>query len=181
MYWPRFRLTPEEAKYNSKYEEPGKPKIPVIRRIYPGELNITPSIRQDQETFQISRRSRLFGMTGSGDVNQLEVQIIDITGEQFTTDFVPLQLLLGGPSWDPRSIEFYNPIFLGPPNGLRTGFVVVMHPTLTPHIFEPNITLAPNQTVSFVARPIDPGRTGPIHVDLCLHVWEFPGMPGSPL
>src|SRR5712671_2307064 len=106
--WPRFKLTQEEAKYCSKYEgETGKQH--VLRRIYYGVINITPTIRQDSETFQIARRSRVMGLTASGDVNLIEVQISDITGEQFNTDFTPLSDLLCGTNWDPRSTGFYNP------------------------------------------------------------------------
>lgn len=180
MYWPRFRLTPEEAKYNSKYENPKKPVTPVIRRMYNGELNITPTIRQDQETFQISRRSRVFGLTASGDVNQIEVQISDITGEQFTTDFIAMNDLILGTNWDPRAIELYNPTIVAD-IGLFTGFISALPGSYMPFIFEPNIVLAPNQTLSFAGRPIDPERQGPLHVSFNLHVWEFPGMPGSPL
>src|SRR5882672_7389188 len=119
--WPRFRLTPDEAKYSSKYEDPGKPTVPVLRRLYYGFLNLDPVIRQDQETFQIARRSRLFGMTASGDIDMVEVQISDITGEQFTTDFTPLACLLGGTNIDPRSNESFSEAVTP---GLSTGFIV---------------------------------------------------------
>jgi len=173
--WPRFRLTPDEAKYSSKYENPGTPQVPALRRFYYGFLNLNSTIRQDQETFQISRRSRLFGMTASGDVNLVEVQISDITGENFTTDFTPLINLLGGTVFDPRS----NSEFITN-GGLRTGFVINPGSNL-PLLFEPNIVLAPNQTITITGRPIDPSITAPLHISINFHVWEFPGMPGSPV
>lgn len=177
--WPRFKITPEENQYSTKYEDPATNKHIVLRRFYPGEINITPTIRQDQETFQISRRTRVFGFTASGDLNLIEIQITDITGEQFTTDFIPIMNMLGGTIADPRSTElFINPPFNG---GFSTGFVVIPTMSYAPHIFEPNIVLAPNQTLSIQGRAIDPTMPGPMHVEIVLHVWEFPGMPGSPL
>lgn len=178
--WPRFRLTPDEATYSTKYESPGSGKNIVLRRFYSGELDITPTIRQDQETFQISRRSRLFGFTFSGDINLLEIQIQDITGEQFTTDFVPIVNLTGGAIGDPRQMEVFanSPPFSG---GLLTGFISIPPKSYAPCIWEPNIVLAPNQTLTITGRAIDPTMTGPMHVEMAIHVWEFPGMPGSPL
>jgi hypothetical protein len=176
--WPRFRLTPDEAKYSSKYEDPGKTTTPVIRRMYYGFVNMTPSIRQDQETFQISRRSRLFALTASGDINMVEVQISDITGEQYTTDYIPLADLLGGSIYDPRGAEIFTLPIQFPgliPIGFQYGAL-----TFNPLIFEPNIALAPNQTITINARPINPLITADLHVSLCFHVYEFPGMPGSP-
>lgn len=178
--WPRFKLTPEEAVFSVKYEAPGSGKNIVLRRFYSGELNITPTIRQDQETFQISRRSRLFGFTFSGDINLIEIQIQDITGEQYTTDFVPIANLIGGTIADPRQMEVFAN---APPlaGGLQTGFVIIPPMSYAPCIWEPNIVLAPNQTLSIVGRAIDPTMAGPMHVEMSLHVWEFPGMPGSPI
>lgn len=176
--WPRFRLTPDESKYCSKYENPATKQNHVIRRLYYGFLNTSPTIRQDQETFQISRRSRLFGLTASGDIELMEVQIIDITGEQFTTDFIPLTNLLGGTNTDPRGNELFN---FTPPPYITTGFVIANPGYFSPLIFEPNIVLMPNQTISILGRPIDPEITQPLHVSLNFHVVEFPGMPGSPL
>jgi hypothetical protein len=181
--WPRFKITPEENQYSSKYENPKSNKHIVLRRFYPGEINITPTIRQDQETFQISRRTRVFGLTASGDINLIEIQITDITGEQFTTDFIPIMNLLGGSIADPRAMEDFQapPVGSPPSGGLFTGVTPIGPISYAPHIFEPCIVLAPNQTLSIQGRAIDPTMTGPLHVEMCLHVWEFPGMPGSPV
>jgi len=178
--WPRFRLTQEEAKYCSKYEgETGKQH--VLRRFYSGNLDINPTVRLDTETFQIARRARLMGLTASGDIELIEIQITDITGEQFTADFIPLCDLLGGGNWDPRSVGIFNPA-INSPIGLVTGNVFGNGvTTYSPFIIEPSIVLAPNQTVSIAGRMIDPERPGPAHVSLTFHAWEFPGMPGSPI
>lgn len=181
MYWPRLRLTPLEAKYSAPYgDDPNKTQRGVLRRLYYGTLNFNNTIRQDTETFQISRRSRVFGLTASGDINQVEIQIIDVTGEQFTTDFIPLSNLIGGTNFDPRAFLVNN---FGAAPGFQTGFVIGAN-TYIPHIFEPNIVLAPNQTLNFNGRPINPDvieEGTQLHVSFCVHVWEFPGMPGSPI
>ena len=184
MYWPRLRLTPEESKYSIAYDDPGKTQRSVLRRFYHGQLNFNNVIRQDTETLQISRRSRVFALTASGDTNLVEIQILDVTGEQFTTDFIPLAALIGGSSLDPSSALIFSPFYdaanlLTP--GFNTGFVQGHMDTFVPYIFEPNVVLAPNQTLTFNGRPINPNVIQPLHVSFNLHVWEFPGMPGSPL
>jgi hypothetical protein len=181
MYWPRLRLTPEEHKYNSIYEDPGRTQYHVLRRIYPGFLNFSSVIRQDTDTLQIARRSRVFGFTASGDINLVEVQFSDITGELYTTDFIPLSALLGGASYDPRSTAHFNPAIVAAA-GNSTGALLGNVTTYLPFIFEPNIVLAPNQTISVAGRPINPAIVSPLHVDFCFHVWEFPNPEmGSPL
>jgi hypothetical protein len=180
MYWPRFQLTPNEAKYNSIYEEPSSNRNAVLRRIYAGELNLNTTRREDQETIQNSRRSRVFALTASGDTNQFEVNIADITGEQYTVGFIPLSNLIGGPVYDPRGAIAFNPT-LGT-GGLATGTVFAGATTYIPYVFEPSVVLAPNQTLTVTGRPINPEITDDLHVDLCFHVWEFPNPAmGSPL
>lgn len=180
MSWPRFRLTPEEAQYSQKYDDPTRGLQPVLRRFYPGELNVTPEIRQDSETIQIARRSRIFAFTASGDINLMELQIIDSSGEQYTSDFIPISQLLCGSNWDPRSVGFFTTNF-ATAVGQFPGNVKNFAGYFSPHVFEPSIVLAPNQTLSFNARMINFDLAGPIHVDFNLHVWEFPGAFGSPL
>ena len=180
MYWPRLRITPEEHKYNSIYEDPTRTQYHVLRRIYPGELNFTSIIRQDTETLQVSRRCRVFAFTASGDINLVEIKMSDISGEQYTTGFVPLANLLGGPAYDPRGAAFFNPAFTASP-GVATGVVYDSFMAL-PFVIEPNIVLAPNQTLTVDARPINPEIVEPIHVDFNFHIWEFPNpQMGSPL
>lgn len=184
MYWPRLRLTPEESQYSIPYDDPGDKRQRVLRRIYYGQLNFNTTIRQDTETFQISRRSRVFGLTASGDIDLVEIQIQDVTGEQFTTDFIPLSALLGGGNIDPNTALIFSPFYdaanLANP-GFNTGFVQGQVSSYVPFIIEPNIVLAPNQTLTFNGRLINPNITQDVHVSFNTHVWEFPGMPGSPL
>jgi len=175
--WPRFQLTPEESKYSSKYESPGSGRQIVLRRMYYNELNLGPSLRTDAVQFQISRRCRVFGLTGAGDIWQFQVELIDSTGEQYTAGRVHLANLLKGWAPDPRDVGGINVI--APP-----AFYTLI-PTVRddgPFIQEPNIVLAPNQSLNITVWPTDPSdNQNSFRVGLTLHVYEFPGMPGSPL
>lgn len=177
--WPRLKMTREELEYCSKYWDPINKKPNVLRRIYPGELDITSTIRQDQETFQISRRTRIMALTAIGDIQQIEIQMTDIAGEQYTPDYISINNLILGTVADPRSLEYFDPAMSPATNGYWFGKMFLF--SLSPCLFEPNIVQKPNQTLTINARPINPETTDPLHVDINLHVWEFPGMPGSPL
>lgn len=170
--WPKFRLTTEEAKFSSKYEAPGS-KPGVLRRIYPGFLTLTEDIRSPTYTFQISRRCRIMGFTASGDLQYFRIEFVDITGEQFTAGKIFLPNILGG--WTQNILSNIYPANV-------TDNVAVDKHYHYPYIFEPNIVLAPNQTLTVNGEQIvdwqqgDPDK----RIDFCFHVYEFPGMPGSP-
>jgi len=170
--WPRFRLTKEEAKYNSKYDSPGS-KPAVLRRIYPGFLELSQEVRSPTYTFQISRRCRIMGFTVSGDCQYFRIEFVDITGEQFTSGPIYLPNLIGG--WTQNVLSNVYPVF-------TTDLINPDKHYHYPYIFEPNIVLAPNQTLTVNGSQIinfqqgDPTK----RIDFCLHVYEFPGMPGSP-
>lgn len=178
--WPRFQLTPDEAKYSSKYEDPRTNKQRVLRRLYTNELNINSTMRRDSVQFQISRRCRVFGLTGAGDIDKFLIEIIDSTGEQYTAGPVHLVNLLAGYNTDPRSYDGLNPATL---NAIDLTYTFI-HAAADngPFIQEPNIVLAPNQALNLNVSPALPAdTTTAFRVELTLHVWEFPGMPGSPL
>lgn len=175
MDWPRFQLTKGESKYSIKYEDPRKRQQRVLRRIYYNELNISSTVRSDSSTFQISRRSRVVAMTFCGDVDRFLLEIIDISGEQYTAGPVHIPLLCNGWINEPNS-----------GNGINTGSLsntpVIANGTLGPYIFEPNIVVAPNQTIQLNTTPVlESDTTFTYLLGVTLHVVEFPGAPGSPL
>lgn len=176
MDWPRFQLTPEESRRSSKYENPNSPKQRVLRRIYYNELNITPALRLDAVQFQISRRSRVFGITAAGDIEQFMIELIDSTGEQYTAGPVHLTNLLLGYNPDPMAFDGIS--YPGiPPN-----VVIATATDMGPFIQEPNIVLSPNQTLNINVTSANPTNiVSSFRIGLCLHVYEFPGMAGSPL
>lgn len=173
--WPRFQLTQDEAVYSSKYEDPRSNKSRVLRRIYTMELNLTSALRQDSSQFQLSRRCRVFGITAAGDVDHFLIELIDSTGEQYTAGPVHLVNLLGG--WNPDPLDEGGASYPSP-----TPAVVATATDDGPYIQEPNIVLAPNQSLNINVTPADLGDVlSALRIELSLHVVEFPGMPGSPL
>lgn len=178
--WPRMQITPEEARFSSKYEDPRTNKQRVLRRLYTNEVNISSSLRQDAVQFQISRRCRVFGLTAAGDVDAMLVEIIDSTGEQYTAGPVHLANLLRGWAPDINDEGGFNRLLLaaGPP----VAYPVVTVSDYGPFIQEPNIVLAPNQSLNINVTPAAPSdENSSFRVEITLHVYEFPGMPGSPL
>jgi hypothetical protein len=180
-YWPRFKLTPYEAKFVTKYSSPDDNRRGVLRRFYPGFLELNETTRLPTFSFNIARKSRVFGFSAAGDISKFLITITDATGEQYTVGQVNAALLLTGGSRripginsDITEISFYHPL---------APF------TSDIHIFEPNISLAPNQTLTFQGFETEPYGYNLIpdtipanyRMDFVLHVYEFPGMPGSPL
>ena len=117
-------------------------------------------------------------LTAIGDIQQIEIQLSGIAGEQYTPDYVSLNNLILGTVADPRSLEYFDPTISTTVNYL---FGQMFLFSLSPFLFEPNIVQKPNQTLTVAARPVNPEVNNNLHVDLCMHVWEFPGMPGSPI
>lgn len=195
MYWPNLQLTKSESKTYALYSEPGKALRNVIYRVYAGELNLSTTITEDTENIQISRRARIFAMTASGDIHNTELEIFDSVGERYTMGFVPMCALLPGGAVDPRGMLLWQtarfaslfPVDPDHPtvgNNLGIGANACM--TFAPHVFEPNIVLQSNQTLSLKGRAMVRPRTlNPITVgdppvqerftvSFCLHAWEFP-------
>lgn len=176
--WPRFQLTAEEGKYSSKYEDPRTNKQRVLRRMYYNELNIGQAMRVDSIQFQISRRCRVFGLTAAGDIDAFLIELVDSTGEQYTAGPVHLVNLLRG--WNPDPYD--ESALVRDDGGIPLGNVIATVTDSGPFVQEPNIVLAPNQSLNVNVSPADLGDlTTNFLLGLTLHVYEFPGMPGSPL
>ena len=172
--WPRMQLTQQEAAFSSKYEDPRSAKQRVLRRLYTNQLDLSASLRADSVLFQISRRCRIFGITAAGDIPNFLVELVDSTGEHYTTGPVPLSNLLTG--WNSGPLDNGGVIWPS-----VNGFAIL---PVTTGLFvqEPNIVLAPNQALSINVTPANPGDlVTSFRIELTLHVYEFPGMPGSPL
>lgn len=175
MYWPRLKLTNEEKEWTQKYYDPHKRGRGVLRRAYAGSLALTTTQRNPAFTFQIARRARVFGLTISGDVERFLMEIITASGEQHTADPVYIPHLLPGYNRSPQGLLPVNAPLARPE---VAGFYEV------PYIFDPNIVLLPNQTLNINGLQTEPQAGDPainFRIDMTLHVWEFPGMPGSPL
>jgi hypothetical protein len=187
MYWPRLQLTSKEAARWAPYFDPNKLQRAVIYRVYNGEINLNTITKEDTENIQISRRARVLAMTASGDVHNVEIQIFDSGGEQYTMGFTPMQNMLLGANGDPRGMGTFNvalaPYY--PARRISYGALFGIPYNVAPHIFDPNIVLDPNQTLSIKGRnmkqlsavangDVQNANAGTSHVSFCLHCWEFP-------
>jgi hypothetical protein len=173
MYWPRLRLTPEEAKHVGKYTDTrvGKKKPGVMRSMYPGTLIVSPQMRTPIYQFAIATRSRVFAITFAGDWNCFQLQISDSAGEVFQMTPLTTAHFGTGPNTLPFG-TFGSPPVAGP---VFPGY------TPAPCIFDPNILLLSNQTLSIAGfGTADSSIVPDARLDFTLHVWEFPGMNGSP-
>lgn len=185
-YWPRFKLTNYEAKYVTKYSSPDDNRRGVLRRFYPGYLELNATTRLPTFAFNIARKSRVFGMSMSGDISKFRITISDATGEQYTVGQVNADLMMpGGLALVPGANFDLGSLAQGTLAAFMPGFNNDIH------IFEPNISLAPNQTLTVQGFETEPYGYSPIpiedeepanyRIDFVMHVYEFPGMPGSPL
>lgn len=182
MYWPRLQLTKREQERWAPYYEPQNIQRGVLYRAYYGELNFNTVNFEDIENVQISRRARIFAMTVSGDVHNTSVEIFDSSGEQYTMGQTPLANMFMGLNSDPRGAGSFNPVLdpLFLTRRLTMGAVYGQFINLAPHVFEPNIVLEPNQTLSVRGRNLitiqdtSEGELPTSHLSFCFHVWEFP-------
>lgn len=164
MFWPRLQLTPDEKRYSTKYFDP-KTGRGVLRRIYPGFLEINEIQQAPFWNFQIARRCRVFGFTAIGDVHQIRIQFQDASGEQYFVNPMVATSILGG--WAASGLQaFPNPNTLAATSGVPV--------SIAPFIFEPSVVLKPNQVMGIGGTPVLPYAGIPYRMDFCIHVWEFP-------
>lgn len=174
-YWPRLVLTDYEKRFMQKYADPDDNRRGPLRRMYPGVLRLDADTRLPVQNFNIARRSRVFGISFAGDIEHFRIQITDATGEQYTA--VPVYVPHLAPGYAQSLPGVVNGIG---PQPLVGGFNDI-------YIINPNILLQPNQTLTVSGFETEPRGFIPsegefdFQIDFTLHVWEFPGMPGSPL
>lgn len=172
MYWPKLRLTPDEAIHVGKYADSrvGKKKPGVVRRAYPGTLILSATNRLPTYNFAVARRARIFALTFAGDLNAFLLQIQDATGE--VVNMSPLSTThFGTGANDLPYGTFGSPPVPGP---------VFPGSSNVPFIFDPNLLLLPNQTISVNGSSTAGDAVEDARLDFVLHAWEFPGMEGSP-
>jgi hypothetical protein len=174
MYWPKCKLTPEEAAVlGSKYGNPKTGARGVLRRFYPGFLELTAQSRLPLFPFQIARRNKVFGITVCGDVEFFNIIIKTSSGETHNPDRCTFQDLVTG----------YNESLLG--INSASGVVPTLFPGFAPcpYIIDPAIDLSPNEVLSFEGSQVRDAAQGDAdlyRVDFTIHVWEYPEFAGSP-
>jgi len=178
--WPRCELSNYEKRYLTKYPNPENNVRGVLRRMYPGVLELTNIQQQPSFQFQTARRSKVFGFTFAGDIDMFGLKLQTATGEQLFSDFMPISLLTGGYVSGQPGVTVGQYPASTPPNNIIRGA------SIDPFILDPAIELAPNQVLTVYGTRIVPQGFGgfanidTLRVDMTIHVWEYPGMPGSP-
>ena len=170
MFWPRCRLTEEESQKVSKYFDPKKARR-VKRKIYSGFLFSDAITRQPVFGYQIARRCKVFAMTAAGDLPQFRIQVQTASGEDYFPDYVSATNIFGGYNMLPFSANY-----IASPPAASVGFPF----TACPFVFEPAIVLSANQVLSLKGQPVGPFVATEYQMEVCLHVWEYPGYYGGP-
>lgn len=199
--WPTLELTDYEREYVRIYKTGKYPG--VLNRRYKITLNSQAAPEKNLPTItlsgqiQIARRSRVYGLTFSGNTDRWRLGISNASGTQFTNKSPRGQLDPVVTSMVPGNI--HNALSLG-------GLVPPLTPAATspgigpamqtagikfalqgsqpyPLLLDPNWVLLPNETLIFAGTPIPISYLDGedvINPNLVLtigvHVWEFPGM-----
>lgn len=171
VLWPTLELTEWEKQYVSYYRE-GNEKAGVLRRCYPLQMRATnlPDDHEvlDQRFVPSGRRTRLFALTFSGDIDNWEITIATAAGELLTQDWASVSALLNAP-------------FLTPTLPTRvTNLPTQTFPGGGPLIFDPNVVLERTMTLLLQGRlivPIDPQTPTRYVLNIACHCWEMPNVP----
>lgn len=198
--WPALELSDYERKFVRPYKTKDKPG--VLNRVYKVVLNdpAQPSknlpVQKLSGQIQISRRSRVYGLTFSGNIDRWRLQITNASGTLFTlptprTQRPPLvTTIISSSSYNADSLGGLTSPITGSvktpgigPNIAQTGFT---NQQPFPLLIDPNWLLAPNETLIFNGIPVpvnvitsdDPPviLVPPLILTIAVHVWEFPGM-----
>ena len=184
-FWPRCQLSDYEKKYLTKYPSPDNNVRGVLRRFMPGRLNLTQFLPNPAFQFQVARRTKIFGVTFAGDIEQFAIKFQTAVGEQLFTDFMEVSLLTGGSNTGlPGLIEG----IVSQPATPQTPNTGVMIPSVNPFILNPAFELSPNEVLTVYGKAVVQrgwpfGEDYPLRdysLSMTIHYWEYPGMPGSP-
>lgn len=208
--WPKLELTEYEKTYVQRYtDKTGKPG--VLKRVYRvGTFSTVALEAQGQtqpvglDTVQVSRYSRVFGLTFVGNLGSWYLNITDPAGTKYTApNNIENRVLAPGqaarpkpgclvssmiPGWQANVDSWRGPIN---PNEQQSQSLPQLQ--RGPLVIEPNIVLYPNVTLQFEAtladawqlvldNPEDWEGTDALTLanlqtlTIGVHVWEFPGM-----
>lgn len=177
--WPEVDLTDYERKFVRTYKTEKYPG--VLKRVY--QAQIYTGINQEplyttprfSDQIQISRRSRVFCLLFTGDIDAWELQITNASGTLYTlSDIVNaappvVSSMIPGTYYNRRSQ-------LGaPPAAANTQLQQTSYPLL----IEPNWVLLPNETLIFngaLTGSAEGSEDETFLLTIGVHVWEFPKM-----
>lgn len=205
--WPNLHLTSYEQKFVRIYKTAKFPG--VLRRTYKvslfqrGDADDIPSYDRPDTVLsgqvQISRRSRVFGLTFMGNTDSWRLQITNASGTLYTvrdprqqqdpvvSSLVPGSrfnaISLGGAATPLNAAAPPVTPGIGPNDITNRQFAPIQQPA--PLIIDPNWVLLPNETLIFNGtalqvnyQGVDPDEelTPDLALTIGIHVWEFPGM-----
>lgn len=178
MYHPKLILTPHELQWNSIYDD--GTKRGVLERHYTGFKQLSTAAKQGTYIFQTSRRTRVWGVTFSGDVYGAKVQISTSTGEKYTVGACHIPSISGHGVTSRLSV---TPNIGAYPQATTNAIQPAPAWTLE---FQPNIVLPGSKQLFFdlsLDNPDDtvPAPGTPYLIAINVHVWEFPGFEGAAL
>jgi hypothetical protein len=181
FFWPHLVLTDYEKRFVNAYAGGGKPG--VLRRTYVTRLNNTaqagiPGLENIHLNgqVQISRASRVFALTFSGDIHAWRIKVSTASGTEFTPrmtggEYPMVCTLSPATSWnfDASADGFQQPDNLTI-NAIATRQIAWQQ---LPWIIDPNWELDPNESLLFEGTPQDASA---LVLEIAVHVWEFPGL-----
>ena len=178
---PLLGLTRQEREWNDYYTSGARRGV-ILRR-YPATVTVSAQGSRQLVSHQVSRRSRIYSVTWTGDVFALRVNMYLSTGEQLTVGPLHIPLLSGH---DPASTRSLHPV-LRPPYPARTPAVVSGPQSQAAWVYtiEPNIVLPGSAQVLFEYTPENPAGGFPpspynfFRIQQVVHSWEFPGFEGG--
>lgn len=205
-YWPKLQLTDYEKQHVGIYKTDTKPG--VLRRSYQLQLasiaqpdNNIPTIKTIDK-YQIARRSRIFAITFSGNIDMWRLSVSNTNGTQYTNPsqrsqaFPVVSSLIAGSYYNALSVGgaglFSTPSLqylgqsdsVGPNQDFSYQFSSKVQ--MFPWIIEPNWVCQPNETIIFQGVDIAPtwfiaGESDEeiklrTVLNITVYSWEFPGM-----
>jgi hypothetical protein len=193
--WPTLELTEYELKHVRYYKQPkldangnitNETWPGVLKRVYTAELFNIPNTDipkfANGPVFEnrvlIARRSRVFGITFTGDVSAWYLEIETASGEKYTNAPCLVSSMCAGSNYNANS-NIGSPA-LGGAVALAGIELVFQQDENFGIMIEPNYQLLPNEALIFRGTPaaaIDALEETPfIQLSIGVHVWEFPGM-----
>lgn len=167
VVWPALELLEFEKQFCNYYREGERPG--VLRRIYPLRL-VDSSLPDDVQQLSVrfvpsGRRTRVFAVTMSGDLDNWMLKVSTPSGELYTQDFASVSALLNHP--------LLLPVLPAPPEAI--------YPPGGPLEFEPNIVLERTMVLLFDGYTIVPAAhfeyPTRFVLNLAIHCWEMPQVP----
>jgi hypothetical protein len=188
--WPKLELTDYERKFVRPYKTGDYPG--VLRRTYERTISNTPDLAakpglQPSQQVQISRRSRVFGITFTGGLSATRLQITNASGTLYNvadarTGAYPYvaSMVPGSPYMFGSAVGAkQKPTTQGVNEGTLTQDNVILSGENGMLVIDPNWVLIPNETLIFNGNWDDLSGQEPVPVvvlNIAVHVWEFPRM-----